>query len=75
MAHFQRLWNQRCLRPNALMSVSGEGPVMMTLTDMTAKKKPEPCAQEIAARELFRLAQEQGLSLTGPDGCRDMRQF
>ena len=39
-----------------------------TLSDMTAKKKPEPSAEEISARELVRLAKEQGLSLTGPDG-------
>jgi transposase-like protein len=50
------------------MSVSGEGAVMTTLNDMTAKKKSEPCAEEIAARELVRVAKEQGLSLTGPDG-------
>jgi putative transposase len=56
------------------MSVSGEGAVMMTtLNDMTAKKKPEPSAEEIAAREVVRLAEEQGLSLTGPDGL--LRQF
>jgi len=56
------------------MSVSGEGAVMMTtLNDMTAKKKPEPSAEEIAARELVRLAKEQGLSLTGPDGL--LKQF
>ncbi len=42
--------------------------MMTTLNDMTAKKRPEPCAEEIAARELVRLAKEQGLSLTGPDG-------
>ena len=39
-----------------------------TLSDMPAKKKPEPSAEETAAKELVRLAQEQGLSLTGPDG-------
>ena len=39
-----------------------------TLSDMTAKKKPEPSAEELAAKELVRLAKEQGLSLTGPDG-------
>jgi putative transposase len=44
-----------------------------TLSDMTAKKKPEPSAEEIAARELVRLAKEQGLSLTGPDGL--LKQF
>ena len=36
---------------------------------MTArKKKPEPSAEAAAAAELVRLAKEQGLSLTGPDG-------
>ena len=44
-----------------------------TLSDMTAKKKPEPSAEEIAAKELVRLAKEQGLSLTGPDGL--LKQF
>jgi putative transposase len=41
----------------------------VTLGDVTPrKKKPEPSAQEQAAAELVRLAKEQGLSLTGPDG-------
>src|SRR5919112_224313 len=31
-----------------------------TLSDMTASKQPEPSAEEIAARELVRLAKEQG---------------
>ena len=44
-----------------------------TLSDMTAKKKPEPSAEEVAAQELVRLAKEQGLSLTGPDGL--LKQF
>jgi len=44
-----------------------------TLSDMTAKKKPELSAEEIAAKELVRLAKEQGLSLTGPDGL--LKQF
>ena len=44
-----------------------------TLSDMTAKKKPEPSAEEVAARELVRQAKEQGLSLTGPDGL--LKQF
>jgi putative transposase len=44
-----------------------------TLSDMTAKKKPELSAEEIAAKELVRLAEEQGLSLTGPDGL--LKQF
>ena len=40
-----------------------------TLDDVTAgKKKPEPAAEETAARKLVRRAREQGLSLTGPDG-------
>jgi putative transposase len=40
-----------------------------TLDRVTArKKKPEPTAEEIAARELVRQAKEQGLSLTGPGG-------
>lgn len=41
---------------------------MTTLDDMT-KKKAEQCAEQKAAVELVRLAQE-GLSLTGPDGLR-----
>jgi transposase-like protein len=40
---------------------------------MPAKKKPDPSAEEVAAKELVRLAQEQGLSLTGPDGL--LKQF
>src|SRR3954471_20484062 len=44
-----------------------------TLSDMTAKKQPEPSAEENAARELVRLAKEQGLSLTGPGGL--LKQF
>jgi putative transposase len=44
-----------------------------TLNDMPSKKKPDPSAEEIAAKELVRLAQEQGLSLTGPDGL--LKQF
>src|SRR5687768_13220227 len=41
---------------------------MTTLDVVSPKKKPEPSAEELAARELVRLAKEQGLSLTGPDG-------
>lgn len=41
----------------------------MTPLDAVPKKKPEPSADEVAARELVRLAREQGLSLTGPDSC------
>ncbi len=44
-----------------------------TLSDMSAKKKPEPSAEELAAKELVRLAKQQGLSLTGPDGL--LKQF
>jgi transposase-like protein len=46
---------------------------MTTLADVTSKKKPDPSAEERAARELVRLAREQGLSLTGPDGL--LKQF
>ena len=35
---------------------------------MTKKKAAEQSAEQQAAVELVRLAQEQGLSLTGPDG-------
>jgi putative transposase len=43
--------------------------VTTTLDDVTPrKKKPEPSAEEQAAAELVRLAKEQGLSLTGPNG-------
>jgi len=40
---------------------------MTTLDDVT-KKQAEQSAEQQAAVELVRLAQEQGLSLTGPDG-------
>ena len=46
---------------------------MMTTLDVVPKKKPEPSAEETAAKELVRLAREQGLSLTGPDGL--LKQF
>ena len=41
-----------------------------TLPDVAAKKKEqvEQAAEQQAAAELVRLAMEQGLSLTGPDG-------
>jgi putative transposase len=43
--------------------------VTTTLDDVTPrKKKPPPSAEQQAAAELVRLAKEQGLSLTGPDG-------
>ena len=44
-----------------------EGAVMTTLDDVTKKKQAESAEQQ-AAVELVRLAQEQGLSLTGPEG-------
>jgi transposase-like protein len=46
---------------------------MTTLDVVSPKKKPEPSAEELAAVELVRLAKEQGLSLTGPDGL--LKQF
>ena len=46
---------------------------MTTLDVVSTKKKPEPSAEEVAARELVRLAKEQGLCLTGPDGL--LKQF
>ena len=47
---------------------------MTTLeTVATRKKKSEPTAEEAAAVELVRMAKEQGLSLTGPDGL--LKQF
>jgi len=40
-----------------------------TLDDVSARKMPaEESAEQRAAAELVRLAKEQGLSLTGPDG-------
>ncbi|MBY8862020.1 IS256 family transposase, partial [Nocardia sp. CA2R105] len=42
---------------------------MTTLDAVTRKKKPvEASAETLAAQELVRMAKEQGLSLTGPDG-------
>ena len=41
---------------------------MTTLDGVTKKKPAEQSAEQQAAAELVRLAQEQGLSLTGPDG-------
>jgi putative transposase len=40
----------------------------VTLGDVSAKKQSVPSAEAEAAKELVRLAKEQGLSLTGPDG-------
>jgi putative transposase len=39
-----------------------------TLNDVTKKKPAEESAEQKAAAELVRMAREQGLSLTGPDG-------
>ena len=39
---------------------------MTTLDDVAKKKQAEQSAEQQAAVELVRLAQEQGLSLTGP---------
>jgi putative transposase len=39
-----------------------------TLNDVTKRKPAEQSAEQQAAVELVRLAKEQGLSLTGPDG-------
>jgi hypothetical protein len=39
-----------------------------TLNDVAKKKEVEQSAEQQAAVELVRLAKEQGLSLTGPDG-------
>ncbi len=46
---------------------------MTTLDVVSTQKKPEFSAEEMAAKELVRLAKEQGLSLTGPDGL--LKQF
>lgn len=41
---------------------------MTTLDDVAKSKQVVQSAEQQAAVELVRLAQEQGLSLTGPDG-------
>ena len=46
---------------------------MTTTLDAVKSKKQDFSAEETAARELVRLAREQGLSLTGPDGL--LKQF
>ena len=46
---------------------------MTTTLDAVKSKKQDPSAEETAAKELVRLAAEQGLSLTGPDGL--LKQF
>ncbi|WP_442943289.1 IS256 family transposase [Nocardia sp. NBC_00565] len=48
--------------------------MMTTLDAVMRKKKPvEASAEELAAQELVRMAKEQGLSLTGPNGL--LKQF
>src|SRR5476651_114940 len=39
-----------------------------TLDDVTKRKQAEESAEQQAAKELVRMAREQGLSLTGPRG-------
>ncbi|MEV0111554.1 IS256 family transposase [Nocardia sp. NPDC050799] len=46
---------------------------MMTTLDAVARKKAEASAEQLAAAELVRMAKEQGLSLTGPEGL--LQQF
>ena len=46
---------------------------MTTTLDAVKSKKQDFSAEETVARELVRLAREQGLSLTGPDGL--LKQF
>ena len=49
--------------------LGGEGAVMTATLDGVTKKRPvEESAEQQAAAELVRMAKEQGLSLTGPDG-------
>jgi putative transposase len=51
------------------MGLGEEGAVMTaTLNGVTPRKKPVSSPEMDAAKELVRLAREQGLSLTGPDG-------
>jgi putative transposase len=45
-----------------------DGMMTATLNDVTKKKPADESAEQQAAREVVRLAQEQGLSLTGPVG-------
>jgi len=53
--------------------LGGKGAVMTTTLDVVKSKKLESSAEDTAARELVRLAREQGLLLTGPDGL--LKQF
>src|ERR1700743_2603400 len=45
-----------------------DGMMTATLDDVAKKKQAEQSAEQQAAVELVRMAREQGLSLTGPDG-------
>jgi transposase-like protein len=45
-----------------------DGMMTATLDDVAKKKQVEQSAEQQAAVELVRMAREQGLSLTGPDG-------
>lgn len=47
--------------------------MLTTKLDDVKSKKSEPSAREARAVELVRLAKEQGLFLTGPDGL--LKQF
>jgi putative transposase len=46
--------------------LGGEGAVMTTLDGVTKKKQAEPSAEQQAAAELVRLAQEPGLRSLSP---------
>jgi putative transposase len=59
------------LWPDTLSGSLGEEgyePMTATLDDVAKKKPAEVTAEQQAATELVRMAKEQGLSLTGPDG-------
>src|ERR1700743_2819462 len=45
-----------------------DGMMTATLDDVAKKKQAEQSAEQQAATELVRMAREQGLCLTGPDG-------
>jgi putative transposase len=50
-----------------------DGMMTATLDDVAKRKQAEASAEQLAAIELVRMAKEQGLSLTGPDGL--LKQF
>jgi hypothetical protein len=50
--------------------LGGEGAAMTTLDGVSKKKRAEQSAEQQATAELVGLAQEQGLSLTGPRRAR-----